>query len=491
MKSSDLTNSKREEAKKAMQEALKNNDSEAFSSAMNQMMDVIAEEIREDARQQAEEIRDQQDSAVLAARGVHQLTSKEKEFYQKFGECIKAKDPKQALSNMSLAFPETVINAVFDELRTNHPLLSRIDFIPTGAAVKMIMNTNGLDRATWGALCDEITKEASAGIKVVDATLFKLSAFIFVCKQLLILGPEWLDRFVRDTLYEMYANGLEYGFITGTGKDEPIGMDRQVGEDVVVTAGVYPQKEKIVVPNFNISTIGNLISLLAVNDNGKPRAVCDLIMVVNPADYFSKVFPAVYIMAPDGTWRNTMPYPVEIIQSPYVTIGEAVFGMAKRYFANAGSSLDGNIDYSDHYRYIEDERTYIVKGFANGMPKDNSSFLRLDISGVQPPVFKFENVTYVPSTDATLASLKIGTLTLDPEFDPEEDTYEADTTNATNTVTAVPSDAGATVVVTVNDTVIQNGSAATWENGENEVVVSVTAEDGETTAAYTVTVTKT
>lgn len=490
MKSSDLTTSKKDEAKQAMQEALKNNDSEAFGGAMNQMMEALAEEIKADARQQAEEAREQQDNAVLAARGVHQLTSKEKEFYQKFGECVNAKDPKQALSNMNLAFPETVINSVFDDLRTNHPLLSRIDFIPTGAAVKMIMNTNGLDRAVWGALCDEITKEASGGIKVVDATLFKLSAFVFVCKQLLILGPEWIDRFVRDTLYEMYANGLEYGFITGTGKDEPIGMDRQVGDDVVVTAGVYPQKEKIAVPNFNITTIGNLISLLAVNDNGKPRAVRDLIMIVNPADYFSKVFPAIYIMAPDGTWRNTLPYPVEIIQSPYVAIGEAVFGMAKRYFANAGSSIDGNIDYSDHYHYIEDERTYIVKGFANGMPKDNSSFLRLDISGVQPPVFKFENVTYVPSTDATLASLKIGTLTLDPEFDPSEDTYEAETTNATNIVTAVPADAGAAIVIKVNDTEIQNGTAATWETGENEVEVTVTAEDGTTTETYTVTVTK-
>ena len=490
MKSRDLTNTAIDAARENMQKALKDNDSEAFGEAMNQMMNAIADDIKEDVQKSAEEAREQKDSEILASRGVHQLTSKEKEFYQKFGESINAKDPKQALSNLNLVFPETVINSVFEDLRSNHPLLSKIDFMPTGAAVKMIMNTNGLERAVWGELCDEITKEATGGIKVVDTTLFKLSAFVFVCKQLLILGPEWIDRFVRKTLYEMYANGLEYGIITGTGKSEPIGMDRQVGDDVVVVAGVYPKKDLITVPNFNIQTLGNLISLLAVDDNGKPRAIRDLIMIVNPSDYYAKVFPAVYMMAPDGTWRSTLPYPIDIIQSPYVTIGEAVFGMAKKYFANVGSAIDGNIDYSDHYRYLEDQRTYIIKGFANGMPKDNKSFLRLDISGVQPPVYKFENVTYVPSDDATLASLKIGSLTLTPEFDPSEDEYEATTTNANNTVTAVPADAGASVEIKLGDTVIQNGSAAEWETGENVITVTVTAEDGETTEEYTVTVTK-
>ena len=63
-----------------------------------------------------------------------------------------------------------------------------------------------------------------------------------VCKAMLELGPEWLDSFVRQVLYEAYANGLEAGFVSGDGNGKPIGMNRQVGDNVTVTGGVYPEK---------------------------------------------------------------------------------------------------------------------------------------------------------------------------------------------------------------------------------------------------------
>ena len=69
-------------------------------------------------------------------------------------------------------------------------------------------------------------------------------------------------------------------------------------------------------------------------------------------------------------------------------------------------------------------------------------------------------------------------------------TYTAETTNATNTVTAVPSDAGVEIEVLVNNSKIDNGRAATWQSGSNTVKVNVTAADGTAKKTYTVTVTK-
>ena len=115
----------------------------------------------------------------------------------------------------------------------------------------------------------------------------------------------------------------------------------------------------------------------------------------------------------------------------------------------------------------------------------------LDISGLTPAAYRVEQVTPpTPSDDATLVDLKIGSLTLTPAFASGTTTYTAATTNATNTVTATPADAGAKIKVTVNDSEIDNGSAATWNSGSNTVKVDVTAADGTTTKAYTVTVTK-
>ena len=42
----------------------------------------------------------------------------------------------------------------------------------------------------------------------------------------------------------------------------------------------------------------------------------------------------------------------------------------------------------------------------------------------------------------------------------------------------------------VDDKEISNGTAATWKSGSNTVTINVTAADGKTKKAYTVTVTK-
>ena len=202
-------------------------------------------------------------------------------------------------------------------------------------------------------------------------------------------------------------------------------------------------------------------------------------------------------MAPDGSYRNdVMPYPMTIIQSAALSNGNAILGMGYKYFAAAGTATDGRIEYSDHYRFLEDERVYLIKAYANGMPMDNNAFLYLDISGLNPAVYKVTTVTApTASNDATLSDLKIGNLTLSPTFAAATVSYTASTTNATNIVTATPSDAGASIEITNEGTsetpvTIPNGTAATWEAGENTLTVKVTAADGTTTKSYTVTVTK-
>ena len=66
--------------------------------------------------------------------------------------------------------------------------------------------------------------------------------------------------------------------------------------------------------------------------------------------------------------------------------------------------------------------------------------------------------------------------------------YTAETSNATNKVTAVAADETATVAITVGETSIENGSSANWAVGENTVTIKVT--DGTVEKTYTVTVTK-
>ena len=489
----------RDDIRAKLQQAIKDNDTEAFSASFDQMLECIQNDIQQRADDRIDQMKRETDTTVLASRGVRQLTTKEKEFYQKVADAMKAKDPKQALNNLDVVMPETVIDAVFDELQTSHPLLSRIQFMNTRGAIRMMMNTNGYQEAAWGQLCDEIVQELTSGFKEVDTGLLKLSAFMPVCKAMLDLGPEWLDDFVRQALYEAYANGLEAGTVAGDGNGKPIGMNRQVGDNVTVTGGVYPVKAPVSVTDLSPTTIGNLLALIAVDPNGKARNVRDVILVVNPVDYFQRIMPATTMMTPNGTYVNdVLPYPMSVIQSPAVEQGQAIIGLGYKYFAAIGSARDGRIEYSDHYHFLEDERVYLIKGYANGFPMDNNAFFVLDISAIRPAVWKVEQVTAPAASDVDdLADLRIGGLTLSPAFKAGTLTgYTASTTNATNTVTAIPADANATIEITNKGpsdeeaTPVINGRAVTWKTGANTLTVKVTAENGTATQSYVVTVTK-
>lgn len=477
-----------EAARAAMQTAARDNDNEAFAKAQQDMMQAMMEKLLAEHEELGQQSADVQ---VLAQRGVRQLTSQERGYYQKVMEAMKAPNPKQALTDLNAVMPTTIIDAVFEELTETHPLLSRIDFQNTNGLIEMIMNTDTAELAVWGPLCDEITKEISSGFKKVNNTLYKLSAFLPVCKAMLELGPNWLDRYVRTILAEALACGLENGYINGDGKDAPIGMVRQVGDGVSVVGGQYPKKAAIKLTTIDASTIGNLLSIMAMGPNGKSRVVRDVVFLVNGQDYYQKVMPATTLLAPDGTYRNdVMPYPMTIIPTFALARGEAIIGMGGKYFAPVGMAKDGRIEYSDEYRFLEDERVYLIKLYANGMPKDNNAFLLLDISDLQPATYRVTQVEAAnPSSDANLVSLSLGSATLSPTFSSATTTYTAATTNATNVINAVPASVGSEIDITVGDTPVSNGSAITWNSGSNVVKVKVTADDG-TAKTYQVTVTK-
>lgn len=484
MKNKDVLAMEKAKIVEKMNQAIKDDDAKAFSEAFTELCQKIEDNVLEQARALLTE----QDATILAQRGVRQLTSKEKEYYEKVIEAMRSSNPKQALNDVDVVMPETIINSVFEELQTNHPLLSKLSATTVTGLTRMMMNTNGEQRATWGKLTSKIIEELTSGFKEVDVTQDKLSAFLPVSKAMLDLGPTWLDTYVRQVLYEALANGLEYGIVCGTGKDMPIGMTKQVGEGVVVTGGEYPDKNAIKVTALDTEQMGTVTAIIARNDKGQPRAVTGLIMLVNPVDYYKRVLPATRMLTPDGAYVSVLPVDCEIIQSAAVPVGKAVYGMASKYFLGVGMAKNGKIEYSDEYRFLEDERVYLIKLYAHGFAKDNNAFMVLDITELQPVRFKVISGTENKVYNAELSDLKIGSLSLTPEFASGTTEYTATTGNATNVINAIPASGTADIAIKVGEKSVVNGLAAAWADGENNVKITVT--DGGETKTYTVTVTK-
>ena len=94
----------------------------------------------------------------------------------------------------------------------------------------------------------------------------------------------------------------------------------------------------------------------------------------------------------------------------------------------------------------------------------------------------------ISGADVTLSALTIGALTLTPAFSSDVTSYAVTTSNASNAVTATATDSDAGVVITVDGNSITNGSSVSWEDGENNVVVTVS--NGGSRKTYSVVVTK-
>lgn len=386
MANPDLKEQRQQEIMQKMNAALKEGNEEEFAQVFTEFADNLQQSIIGEAKGIVQSV----DTTVLASRGVRQLTSEENNYYQKVIEAMKSPNPKQSLSDLDVVMPRTVIDDVFSDLTVNHPLLSAIDFQNAGAVTEWLLNSNPKQLASWSPLCAEIVKELTSGFRKIDLQQNKLSAFIPVCKAMLDLGPVWLDRYVRTILGEALALGLEDGILNGKGQTlnlhEPIGMRKNLKGAVDPDTG-YPDKEKVVLNSLDPIAYGSLLATLSKTENGHPRIVESVILVVNPTDYLTKIMPATTPRATDGTYtRDVFPFPTIVVPSVVMAENEAIIGLGKRYLMAAGTGKSGKIEYSDEYRFLEDERVYLTKFYGHGQPKDNNAFALLDITNLEPTI---------------------------------------------------------------------------------------------------------
>ncbi len=389
MTNKDVLNQTQTEIAQRIADAARDGNTEAFEAAMQDMFQNINDSILASAAG----MRGDADAAALAQRGVRQLTSAETKFYNTFIEAVRANsaNPMMALTGTDKTFPMTIIDSIMEDMVQAHPLLDAVDTMNTTGLTRFLVNTDEGGNAAWGEITAAIEHEITSGFDLLDLGQFKLSAFMPIENAMLDLGPAWLDSYIRTCLSEALAIGYEMAIVSGTGKNQPIGMDRSVADDVSVTSGVYPQKEKIAITDLNTDTYGKLLAQLAKTQKGKARKVTGVILVVNPADYLKTVMPGTTMLTPNGTYVNdVLPFPTQVIQSVAVADGEAVLGMGKKYFLGIGGSK--GIQFSDDYKFLDDKRFYKIVAYANGRPKDNNAFLRLDISKLAPKYLSVKQV---------------------------------------------------------------------------------------------------
>lgn len=349
------------------------------------------------------------DRAALASRGFRQLTAAETRYYERFIDAMRSANPREAFLTMAnsddAALPTTVIEDVLGKVRTDHPLLDAINVVNTQTLTRWVKAKHTEQLAAWGELDSAVNKEITGAFEVVDLGQGKLSCFAVLSMDMLELGPVFVDAYVREALAEAMGAALEAAVVDGKGiKGEPVGMMRSVKEGVSVnqTTG-YPAKTAKAVTDFSPASYGALVAGLVKDENGRMKpagSLSTLALVCNAEDYLTKVMPATTVLATNGGYVNGLfPVPTKVIPSEAVPAGKAVLGLLGEYTLFVGGNR--GLQYSDEYKFLEDQRTFKTVQYANGRADDDTSFMVLNISKLDPAYITVKAKTDAPASGGT------------------------------------------------------------------------------------------
>lgn len=383
---------RQKEAIVALQAAMKSGDETAVKQAWEQFHESVVESVKADYEMAAG------DRAALAQRGYRQLTGAETEFYQKMITAGKAADPRQEFTSLlgtEGAMPETIIEDVFRELTQEHALLSKINFQDVKYLTRWILNDHTKQTAVWGPINGEITKKLESSFREVSLTLYKLTAYTVIPKDMLDLGPAFLDNYIRTILKESIAISLEKAIVDGNGLNCPIGLDRNIGKSTSMNpSSGYAKKTAVKLKSFEPKEYGNVISQLVETENGGMRNFTSVTLICNMKDYLQKIMPATTVLNAAGAYtKDIFPFPTDTVISNEVETGEAILCLPEEYFLGLGGNKEGVIEYDDSYKFLEDQRTYKIKLHGTGKAWDNTVAVLLDISELDPAYITVRNET--------------------------------------------------------------------------------------------------
>ena len=338
------------------------------------------------------------DRNILAQRGFRQLTAEENKYYQALIEAGKTKNPVQTYAGLlsDKVMPTTIIEDVYKDLLAEHPLLAKINFQSVQYLTRWILNDHSVQTAVWGAVNSQIAQQITSAFRTVEITQCKLSAYAVIEKDMLDLGPAFLDNYIRTFLKEALAVALEDAIVTGNGLS-------------------YPQKTAVALTSFMPKEYGAVLAELceteawytadatgvitpastAANTDGTPkpgytkhggamRSFDEVTLICNMKDYLSKVMPATTVLNAAGSFTNNIfPFPTDVVRSNRVPTGKAILCLPEEYFFGIGSSKEGTLEYSDDYHFLEDQRVFKIKMHGYGKAWDNTVAILLDISNLE------------------------------------------------------------------------------------------------------------
>lgn len=356
--------------KQAQEEALKilqnsENKAEAIVEAMEKINEVQYEDLISEITEQASKA--ESDKEYAKTLGLRTLSKEEKEFF----EALK-NDPRQAVSGNQIdILPTTFIDITLEDIKKESGLLKHINFAP--ANVKKWITASKTGAYSWGALTDKIKGELTASFAVLDMEVCKLTVYLILPKAIRDLALPFVEKYCREILKEQLNDGLEYGALQGSGKNEPVGMYKQIAK--TNEDGTHQDKTiNTDLTSFKPKALAGAKKYLTKNGN---RTIDKLVLVCHPNDEADYVAPAIY----DAEGRNISSYKnLEVVTCANNPKGKALLLIPNKY--TMGLTGLGFKNY-DQTMALDDADVIIGKGYSNGRASDDNVAYVFDVTKLE------------------------------------------------------------------------------------------------------------
>lgn len=352
--------------------------SEQVNAALEAYVTAIAEDAGKQVRSEYEELKNVTDNQILQARGIPVLTAEETKFYNEVA--------KNGGFDEELTWPETIFERIFEDIQKEHPILKLVNFTPTVGLTKTIRSRRkGV--AVFGPLHKDIEGQLDAEFGVSETTQLALTAFFLISKDTLTLGARWINRYVRLCLGEAVKDVWAEKIITGSGKNEPVGLLKNTEGALDPTTGL-PDKKAVGTLTFKdaetiITEIGDLMGKMSRhvkkigddddNDEEVSRKIKGKVnLIINPINYW-KIMTRITTQNANGAFVTNLPFISEdrIIESEDVPDNKLIAFVSGEYEATQ-SQPKKVYEYRETFA-MKRAILYAIDMLGNGEPADNYS----------------------------------------------------------------------------------------------------------------------
>lgn len=352
--------------------------SEQINAALEAYVTAIAEDAGKQVRSEYEELKNVTDNQILQARGIPVLTAEETKFYNEVA--------KNGGFDEELTWPETIFERIFEDIQKEHPILKLVNFTPTVGLTKTIRSRRkGV--AVFGPLHKDIEGQLDAEFGVSETTQLALTAFFLISKDTLTLGARWINRYVRLCLGEAVKDVWAEKIITGSGKNEPVGLLKNTEGALDPTTGL-PDKKAVGTLTFKdaetiITEIGDLMGKMSLHvkkigdDDDNEEEVSRKIkgkvnLIINPVNYW-KIMTRITTQNANGAFVTNLPFISEdrIIESEDVPDNKLIAFVSGEYEATQ-SQPKKVYEYRETFA-MKRAILYTIDMLGNGEPADNYS----------------------------------------------------------------------------------------------------------------------